>query len=31
VLFLPLSKSGSACDMILIFGNIQWMKDAPQV
>ncbi len=31
VLFLPLSKSGSACDMILIYGHIQWMKDEPQV
>lgn len=31
VLFLPLSKSGSACDMILIYGHIQWVKDEPQV
>lgn len=31
VLFLPLSKGGSACDMILIYGRIQWMKDEPQV
>ncbi|HWA50837.1 MAG TPA: PAS domain-containing protein [Dongiaceae bacterium] len=31
VLFLPLSKSGHGCDMILIYGRIQWMKDEPQV
>jgi hypothetical protein len=31
VLFLPLSKNGSGCDMILIYGRIQWMKDEPQV
>ena len=31
VLFLPLSKNGNACDMILIYGHIQWMKDEPQV
>jgi hypothetical protein len=31
VLFLPLSKTGVACDMILIYGRIQWIKDEPQV
>lgn len=31
VIFLPLSKDGSRCDMVLIYGHIQWLKDAPQV
>ena len=31
VIFLPLSKDGRSCDMILIYGHIQWLKDAPQV
>jgi hypothetical protein len=31
VLFLPLSKDDRSCDMILIYGRIQWVKDEPQV
>lgn len=29
-IFLPLSKDGAACDMILVYGHIQWLKDEPR-
>jgi len=29
VIFLPLSKDGAACDIILVYGHTQWVKDEP--